>query len=240
MANPFKDIKELTRDIETYLRKNRSAIYNNGQRISDFFEMACYNNVVRFYENKGYEIRVKNLKRNKFYYKCTTAGNPDNYSYFEIIKRQGQLNFKYEIRHNINVQSRHTYNIYTTPDISIIKPNSICVDKTFYDSNTLYYYIENKSLISFCEVKNFNPYPELLFNFIGIVNELKPILLGSVTMNGNMHIATSLMTSGKSNKHTERIIQSLQERYHINILSDLFNIGGATFGKNAIKKLKTV
>jgi hypothetical protein len=27
--------------------------------------------------------------------------------------------------------------------------------------------------MSFCEVKQFNPFPELLFNFIGVLNELK-------------------------------------------------------------------
>lgn len=69
MANPFKDIKELTRDVESYLRKNRSAIYNNSKRISDFFEMACYNNIVRFYENNNYDVEIKNLQKSKFKYK---------------------------------------------------------------------------------------------------------------------------------------------------------------------------
>lgn len=180
MANPFKDIRELTRDVETYLRKNRSTIYNNSKRISDFFEMACYNNIVRFYENNGYEVEIKNLLKNKFKYKCTTAGNPENYSYFIIKKTKGKIELLFEIRHNINVQSYYCKNIFTTPDICIIKPNSIQISDEFYDSKMKYYYIENKSLISFCEVKNFNPYPELLFNFIGVVNELKPNILRNV------------------------------------------------------------
>ncbi|MDD2307149.1 MAG: hypothetical protein PHP53_20770 [Prolixibacteraceae bacterium] len=240
MANPFKDIKELTRDVESYLRKNRSAIYNNCKRISDFFEMACYNNIVRFYENRGYEISVKNPQKNKFNYKCTTAGNPAKYSYFEAKRKIGRIEFIFEIRHNINVQSYHNSDTYTTPDILIIKPNSIKEDDDFYDSKLKYYYIENKSLISFCEVKNFNPFPELLFNFIGVVNELKPNLMRKVINNGNSHIATTLMISGKSNKHADRIITNLQSRYHINVLCDLFNIGGITFGRRAINRVKTV
>lgn len=240
MANPFKDIKELTRDVETYLRKNRSAIYNNSKRISDFFEMACYNNIVRFYENNGYEVEIKNLQKTKFNYKCTTAGNPSKYSYFEVKRKMGTVELIFEIRHNINVQSYHSNDTYTTPDICIIKPNSILDSDDFYDSKMKYYYIENKALISFCEVKNFNPYPELLFNFIGVVNELRPHLLRQVRSSGNSHIATTLMVSGKSNKHADRIIANLQSRYHINVLSDLFNIGGITFGRHAINRIKRV
>lgn len=240
MANPFKDIKELTRDVETYLRKNRSAIYNNSKRISDFFEMACYNNIVRFYENNGYEVDIKNLQKTKFNYKCTTAGDPAKYSFFEVKKKVGNIEWKYEIRHNINIQSYYSNDTFTTPDICIIKPNSIIHSDNFYDSKMKYYFIENNALISFCEVKNFNPYPELLFNFIGVVNELKPQLLRLVKNSGQSHIATTLMLSGKSNKHADRIIINLQNRYHINILSDLFNIGGITFGRRAINRVKRV
>lgn len=240
MANPFKDIKELTRDVETYLRKNRSAIYNNSKRISDFFEMACYNNIVRFYENNDYNVEIKNLQKNKFKYKCTTAGNPANYSFFEVTKKIGTIEFIYEIRHNLNIQSYHNSDTFTTPDICIIKPNSIEIDEDFYESKMKYYYVNNKNLISFCEVKNFNPYPELLFNFIGVVNELRPNLLKKINQSGNSHIATTLMVSGKSNKHASKIIMNLQSRYHINILSDLFNIGGVTFGRHTIKRIKTV
>lgn len=240
MANPFKEIRELTRDVEMYLRKNRSAISNNSKRISDFFEMACYNNVVRFYENNGYEVTIKNLLKNKFKYKCTTAGNPENYSFFEVKITIGKMDYYYEIRHNINIQSYHNEDTYTTPDICIIKPEKVLVDDKFYDSKMKYYYVENTSLISFCEVKNFNPFPELLFNFIGVVNELRPNLLRKTKNNGVRHISTSLMVSGKSNKHAERIIENLQSRYHINILSDLFNIGGITFGRNSFKRIKTV
>lgn len=240
MANPFKDLKELTREVENYLRKNSAAIFNNSKRVSDFFEMACYNNIVRFYENNGYEVKIKNLQKNKFKYKCTTAGNPENYSYFEIQKKIGKTDYTYEIRHNINVESYHTSGIYTTPDISIIKPNSILISEEFYDTKTKYYFVKNKSLISFCEVKNFNPYPELLFNFIGVVNELKPHLLRVVKRNSNNHIATTLMLSGKSNKHTDKIILNLQNRYYINILPDLFIIGGMTFSKKTISKIKKI
>ena len=198
--------------------------------------MACYNNIVRYYESNGFVIEIKNLKKQKFVYKCTTAGNPENYSYFLI--KNGRNEF--EIRHNINIQSRHVHEIFTTPDICILKPNSIKINDEFYETKKKYYYAENKSLISFCEVKNFNPYPELLFNFIGTVNELRPTLMRKVKSSGKTHIATSLMMSGKANKHAKKIIFYLQQRYHINIIDDLFNVSTVIFNRKAIRKLKSV
>src|SRR5690606_5646070 len=167
-------------------------------------------------------------------------GNPENYSFFEAVYKIGKLTFIYEIRHNINIQSYYTDNTYTTPDISILKPDQVQIDNDFYISKQKYYYVSNSSLISFCEVKNFTPYPELLFNFIGVVNELRPNLLRKVKYSGTKHITTSLMISGKSNRHTDKIIANLQDRYHINVICDLFNIGGITFGRHSHSRLKTV
>lgn len=202
--------------------------------------MACYNNIVRFYENNDYNVEIKNLQKSKFCYKCTTAGNPANYSYFEVKRQVGTVEFVFEIRHNINVKSYHNIDTFTTPDICIIKPDSIIEDDDFYDSKMKSYYVKNKELVSFCEVKNFNPYPELLFNFIGVVNELRPNLLRTINRSGSRHLATTLMVSGKSNKHADKIIKNLQSRYHINVLSDLFNIGGVTFSRHTINRVKTV
>jgi hypothetical protein len=111
-------------------------------------------------------------------------------------------------------------------------------DAGFYYSSTKYYFVENKSLITFCEVKNFNPFPELLFNFIGIINELNPRLLKPKKANGREHLSASLLISGKSNGHSDRIKESLERRYHINILYDLFTIGNASFSKYNIVRLR--
>jgi hypothetical protein len=177
MPNPFKDINELDRDINSFLKSNRSFLANQTKRISDYFEMFCYNNILRFYEGSGWHINIKNLIKNRFKYKCSTAGNPDNFSYFEIsrlvVKGKRTITTTYLIYHNMNIQSAFHADIFTTPDISIINPGSIKVSNAFYTTKLKYYYVENKDLITFGEAKNFTPFPELLFNFIGIVNELK-------------------------------------------------------------------
>ena len=93
--------------------------------------------------------------------------------------------------------------------------------------------------MTFCEVKQFNPFPELLFNFIGVLNELK---VEYMTDNGikhsTDHIAPSLMISGKPNKQTTTIRESLESRYNINILYDLFFNATFTFSKGNIDDLR--
>lgn len=55
-----------------------------------------------------------------------------------------------------------------------------------------------------------------------------------------IHIAPSLMTSGKSNKQTDNIKTSIEKRYCINVLFDLFYSSTYTFSKgNIIKSRKT-
>ena len=85
-------------------------------------------------------------------------------------------------------------------------------------------YVNRDNLISFCEAKHLTPFPELIINFIGTVNELKPMCLSSsLSANEDDFIAPSLMMSGALNKPTQRIKEALEARYLINVLDDLFN-----------------
>ncbi len=93
--------------------------------------------------------------------------------------------------------------------------------------------------MSFCEVKNFHPFPELLFNFIGVLNELKmDYMVDNGQSTDTQHIAPSLMISGKQNKQTKRIKESLENRYCVNIIYDLFYTGTFTFSRGNLNKLR--
>lgn len=236
MSNPFKDINDLQNDVEGFLRKHRSTLFRHAKRISDYFEMACFNYLVKYYEGLGYTTTPTNLKKQKFRYKCSTQGDPNNFSYFTIEKNDD----KFEIHHNINISSAHGEGIFTTPDMSVVLPNSTKEYENFYNSSTKYYYCPNDSLITFFESKNFNPFPELQFSFIGVVNELKPSCLSKQRIITSDHIAPSLLMSGKANDHNMRIGESLQDRYDINIISDLFSVGNAKFGKYSIAKYRRI
>ncbi|GET25065.1 hypothetical protein [Prolixibacter sp. NT017] len=223
--SPFKEKESFKSEIKGFLKRFNSIIYSHADRISDYFEMSCFNYIVQYYEDMGFDIKVQNLQKNKYRYKCTTSGNHINFSYFSA-KLGTKSNNDIQIHHNLAVESKYEKGIYTTPDITVIKRSTIETRKDFYQGNKTFSYVKNKNLITFAEVKHFTPFPELLFNFIGTVNELKG-LEHDIPMNTEpiMHFAPFLMISGKSNAHTDGIRLSLSARYNINIVFDLFGKG---------------
>lgn len=223
--SPFKEKELFKTEIKDFLRRFNSTIYDHADRISDYFEMSCFNYIVQYYEDIGFEVKADNLQNNKYRYKCTTSGNHENFSYFSAKNGTEPVN-DIQIHHNIAVESKFEEGIYTTPDITVIKKFTIETRKDFYKRNRTFCYVKNKNLVTFAEVKHFNPFPELLFNFIGTVNELKGINHRiPLKIKTTLHFAPFLMISGKGNEHTDDIRQSLSSRYNINIVFDLFGKG---------------
>lgn len=202
--------------------------------------MSCFNHIVDFYENNDYTITIENLQNKKYRYKCSPSGVQSNFSHFNVSKEFEDKIYEFEIQHNLSVQSSHTTELFTTPDICIINKGSFKETTEYYETKRRFCYVENNDLMTFCEVKHFNPFPELIFNFIGILNELqKDILTNNPEIKFPIHIAPSLMISGKPNKQTEKIKLELENRYCINIIFDMFNSGMQTFSKSKNGKLKT-
>jgi len=220
---------------------HKTSFSNHAKRISDYFEMCCFNYVVRFYKEKGYKVSIENLQDGKYRYKCSTQGNHNNFSNFKISKQLSDQAHEFEIHHNLAVESSHEAKIYTTPDIVIIKYGSIEIDADFYQGVKKLSFVANENMITFCEVKQFHPFPELIFNFIGTVNELKhPIMTGTHGPLTPKHIAPSLMISGKPNTHADKIKISLEGRYNINVLYDLFSPSNNPFRRYHLWKIKTM
>jgi len=245
MANPFKSVEDFEKDINSFLRIHKTYINEQGRRISDYFEMNCYNYVVKYYEHQGFTLSIENLKAGKFKYKLSPGGYPENFSYFRIVlqyrEEEKLYEVNFEIHHNLTVQSGFQRDIYLTPDIAVINANAIVEDHDHYiveHSKKKFCYVQNHDLQTFCEVKQFNPFPELLFNFTGMYAELKMSALnGDQHYKPPKHLAPSLMLSGKGNRHTQRIKESLEKRHFVNIIFDLFDTGSITFsdyGKNEL------
>ena len=237
--SPFKEFTLFEKEIKDFANKYKTTVFNQSKRTSDYFEMTCFNYIVRFYELNGYELEVKNLQAGKYRYKCSPSGIQSNFSHFEATTKIEKKKISFEVQHNLATQSSQDDKLFTTPDISIIKKGTVKYTKDYYDTKTTFSYVKNKDLLTFCEVKQFNPFPELLFNFIGVLNELKAEYM---TDNGlkhpTEHIAPSLMISGKPNKQTTTIKQSLENRYCINIIYDLFYNATFTFSKGNINDLR--
>lgn len=238
-TSSFKEFALFEKEIKDFANKYKAIVVNHAKRTSDYFEMSCFNYIVRFYELNGYNLEVKNLQAGKYRYKCSPARIQSNFSHFEASIEYEKKRLNFEIQHNLAIQSSQDDKIFTTPDISIITKGKIKYTKDYYSTKTTFSYVENNDLITFCEVKQFTPFPELLFNFIGVLNELK---MEYMTDNGieypTNHIAPSLMISGKPNKQTTIIKKSLESRYCINIIYDLFYSATFTFSKGNIDDLR--
>lgn len=223
--SPFKEKESFKKEINSFLGRFNSIIYDHSDKISAYFEMSCFNYIVQYYEDCGFEVGIQNLQDNKYRYKCSTTGNHENFSYF-TAKKGTDPDDDIQIHHNLAIESKYDNKIYTTPDITVIKKSSIDSRNDFYKNNITFCYVRNCDLITFAEVKHFNPYPELLFNFIGTVNELKGIYHPyPYEIKVTEHFAPFLMISGKSTEHTDNIRNSLINRYNINIIYDLFGQG---------------
>jgi hypothetical protein len=243
--NPYRDKSEMEGEIKSFLNKHRAFLSNQADRISDYFEMCCYNYIVRYYKARDYNVAVNNLIGKAFRYKLSPAGYPENFSFFKVtkmIKANGKKHqVEFEIHHNLTVQSSFQNDIFLTPDISVINANSIISDHDHYlvkNTSKKFCYVKNEDLQTFCEVKQFNPFPELIFSFTGLYSEM-------FSKKENLderfeHIAPSLMISGKGKVHTEVIKKSVESRYPSNIVFDLFESGSATFSRRFAKDLAVV
>ena len=218
MMTPFKAEAEFEQDLTNFAKIHKTVIAEHSKHISDYHEMSCYCMIIRYYEMQGFSSEIANLSPGGFKFKCSPKGLLKNFSYFKVKKD----NQTYRIYHNASVQSRYGKHIFTTPDIVVANDIEPTIINDYYITKYGFSFIPNKQLVTFCEAKNFNPYPELMFNFVGIVHELLPSCMRNKRNNRNLHIAPSLMMSGSFSKQAKEIKESLEKRYNINILGDLF------------------
>lgn len=232
--SPFRNLQEFEKEITDFTNKHKLEIVEHSKKISNYFEISSFNNLVRYYKNKGYSASPQNLIGGKYRYKCSPAGIQSNFSFFLISKKNRNIDYEYEIHHNLAVQSSHGDDIFTTPDIVVIDKSSVKYSDQYYTTKKKFSFVENVNMKTFCEVKNFNPFPELLFNFIGVLNELrKEYLEGKLQNHSPVQIAPTLIISGKGSKPTNLIKEKLEERYNVNIIYDVFYQGRYFFTKRA-------
>lgn len=189
-------------EASAFLIRNRERIHVNSKRLCHFFELACYCRVIRFYIQLGFSLEII-PPRNTFRFKATTRGSPNKYSFFRVSR--GDL--VYDIRSNMPVVSISNDGEYV-PDIVI----------SHRDNNPQIERIENRDLMSFCEVKYLKSHPEMLANFIGIVFELTPEYICGPAPNPILciHPAPTLIVSGYSSGNVESIRNGMMDRYLVN------------------------
>ena len=225
-TTPFKAPSDFEKDLTDFSNKYNILLAKHAKRISDYFEMTCYNFVIQYYEKKGYELEAQNLQGGKFKFKCSPTGLLKNFSYFKATKKGNcDIDEVVYIYHNATAQSAFDDNVFTTPDIVVSNSNSPAETKDYYATKKTLSYIPKESLVTFCEAKHLTPFPELMVNFIGTIHELRPNCLDTDNSSyaGSEHIAPSLMMSGTFGRPTKRIKRSFEKRYYVNFFDNMFD-----------------
>ena len=212
-------------EIVKFLNKHSIFIHKQKKQLNELFEMAAYNFVITFYQKKGFKVLPMNTKNGEFNYKLQPFGHPMNFSWFVATKIYRNNRFEFEIHHNLPIEAVDcNQKCFLTPDVSVIKKDSITKleNSQFLLNRKNYYYVKNSDLQTFCEAKYLNPFPELLFNFIGMLLALKTNVRSLKNINKSPnHMAPSLLLAGLGNHHNYRIQGFLVNKYEINIFFGL-------------------
>lgn len=242
-TTPFKDNAEFDKDLQDFANKFHVTLAEHSYKTNEYFEISCYNLILRYYEKRGYKLEVMNLKGSDFKFKCNPNGFLENFSYFKATKtnRMGNDEVVY-VFHNATVQSAFDDKVFTTPDIVVAKTSIAKETTDHYITKLKLTYIGRDDLITFCEAKHITPFPELMINFIGTLHELKPECMNDEGKQPSEHLAPSLMISGTFGKPTKRIKDSFENRYYINYLDNLFDDASVRlfFSKSQLNKLATL
>lgn len=217
---PFKDKNKLIASIKGFLSKNSAAISGQGAKISEFFEMCCYNDVVEFYEKSSFSVSPQQLgKAGEFVYKLKANGSHENFSFFEVEKTdKSGVAWKFHVHHNLQLECALQTGIFYTADIAVVTAGSVKREKVAVYNQQRSYCPAN-SVQTFFEVKHMGPFPELLFSFTGLVMNF---FVAAGRVKGVKHIAPSLLISGNPNLHAKTISAFVAAQYQANVLAHLF------------------
>jgi len=193
-----------------------------------YFELAAYNDLVQYYETNGYAVKPENLrgKTSDFVYALSPNAKAVKCSFFSATKKYAKgVAYEFEIRHNVRVRSAHDREIFVAPAYVVIDKGALQATRFphHYNGKVDYVFVAAEQVRTFAETKHYLPSPELVLNFVGIVNEIKPgFLFGAFPEKRPRHCGPSLIISGVGNVHLRKIKESLADRYRINVFLGLF------------------
>jgi hypothetical protein len=217
----FVPLADIQGSVDRFLARYGARISQHTAKISQYAEIAAYNAIISFYESMHYAAKPEQTDGAKFKYKLQPTGDPRKYSYFSLSKGSD----KYSVLNNISIESAHVERHYFTGDIVITDDESFAV-RTKEDNSAIgirrsTFSIPNGAVRTFIEVKNMAAFPELLFQFSGLLFEIMPdIFFGKVAKRKQTHLAPSLVCSFAGSGHAMYIRRTLLKRWHINIFVD--------------------
>lgn len=232
----FVPLETIKRSVDRFLAKHRTQIYAHTDKISYYAEISAYNAIIDLYKQLGHKVKPANFVKDKFRYKLQPTGDARKYSHF-TLSRSGQQTV---VLNNVRVESAHGERLYFTADIVVANANAVQMmtqaEVAELGMRRTAFAIRNVDVKTFIEVKNLPAFPELLFNFSGLLYEIMPdIFFGKVSKRVRTHLAPSLVCSFAGSGHANYIRQSLLGRWHINIFSDFLKVRKLHSGGEAIR-----
>ena len=217
--------------IKFFLNSHMAKFEEVQSKLSSFFEMKIYNDVVRAYSEMGYKCKPIQLQKDgSFRYKTSTNGYLENFSMFEIEKN-GKF---FWVVHNLKCESKDYRDSYITADICVI--NKASQKRQIIDRHPIDY-VPNSNLMTFFECKFMNSFPELIASFVGLVKVLTPELLDNVS--GESHIAPSLVCANNGSINSYRFANSVRSMHTVNILNNMaYRTMKARIAKKQVKLIE--
>lgn len=231
--NPWIDRNLLVQNTRKFIRQYGYFFRMNAKRISSLVEISVYNSLVQYYKSEGFQVTGENLGPKKsFKYKLTSSGLAENYSHF-TVEKNGKI---FKIMHNVSIQSAHDAHLYFTADVVVVEKNGATTQTQ--RSGRRHSYIANTDLVTFVEVKHINPFPEVLFNFTGLVLEFMPGLIEKRydIQDSSDRLCPIITFTGVATEHSEKIQESLTSRYGFNISFGTSRTRGELTGFAAMKR----
>jgi hypothetical protein len=209
--------KETQIELNNFFSTNGSLLTSFGSTVNQTFEAFVFASCIKWYKNKGWDVKIINPKdgkyKNKFQLKFNTRGAPAHYSYARCIRN----NVIKQIHHGLRVNTKYSSKIDNFKaniclDIAIIKETDIVGFETDIA-------IPNSQLLSFGEAKHMSAFAELVASFIGMVHELLPKSLNPKNAFGD-DILPFLYVSGRLNPTAKGLYETIKNRnIKINIYS---------------------
>jgi hypothetical protein len=206
--------RALTKALEAFARRHRTTFETLGNRQTQLLELAAFAGVIQHYRSVGFRTHAVNPGAGSiFKVKLSTRGHPSDYSFVQC-ERDGEV---VEIHSNVSVRGAHDAGIYCV-DVAVVRPNTMPRSKT----GPKWIALENRELITFCEVKKLVVYPMLLAQFVGIVHEIQPRFLGRRRRGFGRrgHLPPTLIALGQLSGNSSVIIEGFgTRRFHLEVAS---------------------
>lgn len=232
---PWIERQSLIDSAKKFVQQHGLFLRRSGPRISSLVEIAVYNSIVEYYESLKFTVAAKNLGPKKsFLYKLSATGLAENYSYF-LVEKDGVA---FHVLHNISVQSAHNEHLYFTADVVVTEQNGATTARLA--SGRRHSFVANPDLVTFVEVKHLTPFPEVLFSFMGLVLEFMPSFVKETVIlsDAGFRLSPTIAFTGPGSGHSERIQESLIQRYGINVVFGTSSTLGKLTAFDMMKKYR--